>query len=101
MLVQIRWENRHLGCNGPLCLVAVDGTDFMINEPSPFDPKWCSFKHRGPGARYDVAICTQTGNIVWVNGPFPCGAYPDHENAREEGLEDSLDAGEMHACDGV
>jgi hypothetical protein len=82
-------------------LITIDGTDFMINEPSPFDPKWHSFKHRGPGLRYEIGICIQTGDIVWVNGPFPCGAYPDHKIAREEGLEGSLDAGERYLCDGV
>lgn len=24
-----------------------------------------------------MAICIQTGEIVWVNGPFPAGAYPN------------------------
>ena len=22
-------------------------------------------------------MCIQTGDIVWINGPFPCGNYPD------------------------
>jgi hypothetical protein len=29
------------------------------------------------GVRYEVALCIQTGDIVWVNGPFPCGRNPD------------------------
>ena len=27
--------------------------------------------------RYEIALCIQTGDIVWTNGPFPCGLYPD------------------------
>ncbi len=32
---------------------------------------------KGPGVRYEVACCIKTGHIVWINGPFPCGAFPD------------------------
>jgi hypothetical protein len=24
-----------------------------------------------------VAVCIETGRIVWINGPYPCGKYPD------------------------
>ena len=34
-------------------------------------------KHNGAGLRYEVAICIQTGWVVWTNGPFPCGACHD------------------------
>lgn len=27
--------------------------------------------------RYEVALSIQTGWIVWVNGPFPAGRWPD------------------------
>ena len=27
--------------------------------------------------RYEVGICIQTGEIVWINGPFPPGDWPD------------------------
>ena len=69
--------------NGSICKITVDGTDFRICEPTPFDPKWYSHKFKGPGLRYEVGICIQTGEIVWVNGPFPCGDYPDLRIARE------------------
>ena len=26
---------------------------------------------------YEVGICLQMGWIVWLNGTFPCGVYPD------------------------
>ena len=60
-----------------MCLVTVDGTDFCINEPKPFWPGWKSFKFNGPGVCYEVALCICTGDIVWINGPFPCGQWPD------------------------
>ena len=61
----------------------MDGTDFRILEPSPFDPKWYSHKFKGAGVRYEVGICLKTGWIVWWNGAFPCGAWPDLRIARD------------------
>ena len=51
--------------------------NFCIQEPSPFNPKWLSHKFEGPGIWCEVGICLQTGWIVWWNGAFPCGSYPD------------------------
>ena len=56
-------------------------------------------KFRGPGLRYEVGICIQTGWICWVNGPFPCGAWPDLRIARSA-LHLALCAGEMYIADG-
>ena len=81
-------------------MVSVDGTDFKINEPLPFSRAWYSHKFRAAGVRYEIAICLQTGEIVWINGPFPCGSYPDRKIARDEGLEDALNVGEMYVADG-
>ena len=66
-----------MGYRGGACLTTVDGTDFSIYEPKPWDRKWYSVKHNGSGLRYEVAICIQTGWVVWTNGPFPCGACHD------------------------
>ena len=38
---------------------------------------WFSHKFKGPGLRYEVALSIRTGLIVWLNGPFPCGSFPD------------------------
>ena len=57
--------------------MSVDGTDFKIQEPGHFDKAWYSHKLKGPGVRYKIAICIETGEIVWACGPFPCGSYPD------------------------
>ncbi|CAB9530981.1 unknown protein [Seminavis robusta] len=73
----IRWEYRRMNDNGSRCLVTVDGTDFRIREPGPFSTGWFTKKFNGPGLRYEIAVCIQTGWIVWINGPFPCGEWVD------------------------
>ena len=73
--------------------ITVDGTDFRIQEPVPFDTGWFSHKFKGPGVRYEVGIAIQTGWIVWVNGPFMCGNWPDLRIARDS-LHAELEAGE-------
>jgi hypothetical protein len=62
----------------------VDGTDFRIMEPSPFDPKWLSEKFNGPGVKYEVALNIQNGWIVHTNGPYPCGQWHDLTVARDD-----------------
>ena len=84
---------------GQRCKITVDGTDFRIQEPSPFDPKWYSHKFRGPGLRYEIGVCIKTGWIVWVNGPFPAGAWPDREIARS-GINRHLENNECYVGDG-
>ena len=58
-------------------LSTVDGTDCVICEPHPFSRAWYSFKHNGPGVRYEIAVSTITRFIIWAHGPYPCGAYSD------------------------
>ena len=96
---QIHWENRYIRDNGSQCLVSVDGTDYAIMEPSPFSPRWFSHKMNGPGLRYEIAICIQTGEPVWTNGPFPCGSWSDIRIARSA-LVDAFDPGEYYLADG-
>jgi hypothetical protein len=79
--------------------VTVDGTDFRINKPTPFSPSWYSHKFKGPGVRYEVAICIATGWIVWLNGPYPCGRWNDLKIAKD-GLHYILDDGERYIADG-
>lgn len=88
-----------MGDNGSVCKVSIDGTDFRIREPSPFDPKWFSHKFHGPGVRYEVGVCIQTGWIVWTNGPFPCGEMNDLQIARSW-LIFELDENEKYLADG-
>ena len=79
--------------------MTTDGTDFEIYEPTPFDPMWYSHKFHGPGVRYEVGICIQTGWIVWINGPYPCGEWPDLRIARDA-LHYMLAPGEFYVADG-
>ena len=61
-------------------MISVDGTDFRICEPYPYVKEinkiWYSHKFKGPGLRYEIGVSIKTGDIVWYNGPFPCG-IPD------------------------
>jgi len=97
-LLQIIWKNRLVGDASNRCLVTVDGTDFRIQEPSPFNRKWYSSKFNGPGVRYEVGICIQSGDIVWIHGPFPCGLMPDIRIFRIK-LKDLLLPGEQVIAD--
>lgn len=64
--------------DGKSCLhVSVDGTDVLICEQTPFDPKWWSHKHKHAALRYEVGISTHSGEIVSVYGPFPAGQCND------------------------
>jgi hypothetical protein len=41
-------------------------------------PRFSSHKFaKKSGLRYEVALCILTGDIVWINGPFPCGLFND------------------------
>ena len=84
--------------NGSECLVSIDGADFKIQEPEPFSPIWYSHKHNGPGLRYEVGVCIQTGWIVWLNGPFAPGENNDLKIFRS-GLSMELDDGERVEAD--
>jgi hypothetical protein len=59
--------------------MVVDGIDFRIQEhqKNGFNPKWYSHEYRKPGVRYEVAACFNTGHIVLIYGPFPCGSRDD------------------------
>ena len=71
---EVKWENRNIGWQGGACRITIDGTDCRIQEPQPFSPTWYSHKFKGAGLRYEVGVAIATGWIVWVFGPFPCGA---------------------------
>jgi len=86
--------------NGSICLVTVDCADFKIHEPTPFSNKWFSHKFKHAGLRYEIAICIQTGWIVWINGPYPCGHWPDLDISRD-GLNQALLPWEKFVADGT
>ena len=79
--------------NGSTCKVSIDGTDFCIQQLKPFNKMWYSHKFNRPGVQYEVAISIQGGDIVWVNGPFACGSWPDIKIFRQN-LKHALLPGE-------
>ena len=86
--------------------MTVDGTDYSINEPQlrpgrprprsrkgkllPYNPKWYTKKYQGAGVRYEIGVCIQTGDIVWTNGPFPCGRWQDLKIFQHNGWDDGF-----------
>ena len=78
--------------------MSVDGTEFKITEPSPFNPVWFSHKFQGPGLRYELGIAIQTGWICWLAGPFPPGEFNDQEIFKL-GLMNYLSPGEKVEVD--
>ena len=75
----------------------------MIAEPYPYEKEWSerwySPKFKGAGLRYEIGISILGGDIVWVNGPFPCGQYNDLTIFMEFGMKDNLEEGERVECD--
>ena len=53
-------------------------------DEKPFDKNWYSFKLNRAGIRYEVAICIQTGYIVWYFGRYKAGKFNDLQLARQE-----------------
>lgn len=79
----MKWNSRFQTSEQLSTSISLDGVDFEINEPIPFNKKWYSFKHNGPGLRYEIGLCLNTSNIVWAHGGVPCGEYSDLKLARD------------------
>ena len=79
--------------------MTLDCTDCLIYEPrNPFSKSWFTQKRKTAGLRYEVAVCIQTGDIVWINGPFKCGVWNDLMIFRRD-LKWKLAPGEMVETD--
>lgn len=48
--------------------------------------------------RYEIGLCIKTGIIVWVNGGYPCGDWPDLKVARDLFIQ-FLEPGEKALAD--
>ena len=71
---ELNFKNRFMNANNPSThYVSSDCTDFQINEPKPFTPKWFSHKFKGAGVRYLIGVCLRTGWIVYVDGGYMAG----------------------------
>lgn len=92
-------EDRFNDDVGNIIKLSVDGTDCPINEPrNPWSTKWFSHKFKGAGLRYEIAENIRTGEICWINGPFPCGMFPD-PSIFQIGLSNELTGREMVHAD--
>jgi len=79
----IVWENRFKDWDPKQqALITIDGTDVWFYEPSPRSRIWWSHKFNHAALRYEIGQCIKTGDIVWINGPFPA-------NLSEEEIFDS------------
>jgi len=97
--LKIRLEDRFNDDVGNIIKLSVDGTDCRINEPrNPFSTKWFSHKFKGAGLRYEIALNIRTGEICWINGPFPAGKYQD-PTIFKNGLNWELAEGELVHAD--
>lgn len=81
--LQVKWENRFKNSESKNMHVSLDGTDFEIREPIPFNKKWYSHKFKGPGIRYELSLSIVEGDIVWASGGFPCGEWNDLAIAKD------------------
>ena len=78
------------------CLLSVDGTDFQI----PYHGRrFHSHKYRfGSCLRYEVGICSLSGELVWINGPYEPGIWNDLMIFRDS-LKTMLHPGERVEAD--
>ena len=96
MFCKILWENRKKGDIYNDCLTSVD----CVDCPIPFaGRRFHTHKWKfGSGLRYEVAVSILSGDVVWINGPFECGSWPDISVFRA-GLLSMLEDGERCEAD--
>jgi hypothetical protein len=94
----IHWTKRFQNAPADVwCYITVDGTDFTIGEPTPFNKAWKSPKAKGASLKYKVAISIYSGDIVWIYGPHE-GSKHDYRIFKEM-LMKMLEADEMVETD--
>ena len=86
------WDNRLKNNSSFKQKVTVDRTDLLCWPPSDDDEQrsWIFHKFKKPAVHYEIAISIQSGDIVWANGPWRAGRYPDITIFRLGGLKDLL-----------
>ena len=78
------------------CLLSCDCADFRIPNHGP---AFASHKYNKKSAlRYELCLCILTGDLVWINGPYEAGRWPDIEIFRDA-LISELDPGERVETD--
>ena len=67
--LKIDFKNCKINDTGNDCLISVDGTDFALA---------CCYKFKGKtGLQYEVGVCLQTSDIIWISGLHFPGLYND------------------------
>lgn len=78
----------------------MDGTDFRINEPTPFSTSWYSFKINQAGLRYEIGIGIYSDEINWISGPHKPGVKTDLMIFRSD-LKNRLESDEFVIADEI
>ena len=79
-LFEIDFDSRKEGGSWNDCLMSIDGTDFRILQKGAMvrGNKFASHKYGGKSAlRYELGLDILRGNLVWIEGPYAAGKYPD------------------------
>ncbi|GAB5373462.1 hypothetical protein AAMO2058_001753600 [Amorphochlora amoebiformis] len=105
---EITMDHRFKNCirlDGPTqyCSLFTDSSDFCVNAPASTNDrkKHYSFKRRGYGMRYAIAVSTDTGDICWLSDGDPAGSKGDITINREGGLSSKLKFFERIGADGA
>ena len=62
------------------CLMSVNGTDFCIPQKGAAvkGNAFASHKYAGKSdLRYELGVDIIAGRLVWIQGPYPAGKWPD------------------------
>ena len=63
-----------------------------------FNKRFFSHKFRSNGLKFEVGVCLQTGDIVWINGPL--GAGMNDISVARQAVCQAMDDNEMAEADG-
>ena len=60
-------------------MMTIDGTDFQILQKGIVKKgnAYASHKYTGKSALYKLGVDILTGNLVWIQGPYPAGNFTD------------------------
>ena len=94
----MRYTEAHNDYREHYAYVTIDGVDCLIQEPTPFSRGWYSHKFKHAGVRYILAVSLFSGEIMYLEGPFPCGHWSDVRIYRYN-LKHHLHIGEMVVAD--
>jgi hypothetical protein len=78
--LQINFDSRLVDDELNHCLMTIDGTNCRIQQKGVArrGNTFGSHNYAGKSAlRYELGIDILKGNLVWVEGPYPAGAWPD------------------------